>query len=163
MTKVSVIKGSQNCTRTIRSGVVGIPKYLKNVCKAGYFNFFGYVKNTNSDGPISIPRPLYNRYFCPITIKKWSQICTRTIKNGFFKDILFFGLFPIVIPIVNLIANLDREGDELSLWNFLWLISALKDTIKTSANMLGCFWHKIYTPHCLGPPGTPWSLEASPE
>ena len=115
MTKVSVIMWSPILIWAYRSGVFDIPKDLKNVCKAGYFNFFGYVKNTNSDGPISIPRPLYNRYFCPITIKKWSQICTRTINNGFFKDILFFGLFPIVIPIVNLIANLDREGDELSL------------------------------------------------
>ena len=41
MTKVSVLKWSQNCTRTIRNGVFGIPKYLKNACKAGYFNFFG--------------------------------------------------------------------------------------------------------------------------
>ena len=114
MTKVFVIKWSQNCTRTIRSGVVGIPKYLKNACKAGYFNIFGCAKNTTSEGPSSILRPLYNRYFCHITIEKWSQICTRTIRNGFFKDILFLGSFPIVIPIVNLIANLDHEGVELS-------------------------------------------------
>ena len=51
MTKIFVIKWSQNCTRTIRSGVVGIPKYLKNACKAGYLNIFGYAKNTTSDGP----------------------------------------------------------------------------------------------------------------
>ena len=108
MTKVYVIKWSQNCTRTIRNGVVGIPKYLKSACKAGYFNIFGYAKNTTSEGPSSILRPLYNRYFCHITIKKWSPICTRTIRNVFFKDILFLGLFPIVIPIVNLNANLFR-------------------------------------------------------
>ena len=66
-------------------------------------NIFGYAKNTTSEGPRSILRPLYNRYFCHITIKKWSQICTRTIRNGFFKDILFLSSFPIVIPIVNLI------------------------------------------------------------
>ena len=60
-------------------------------------------------------RPIYNRYFCHITIEKWSQIFTGTIRNGFLKDILFLGFFPIVIPIVNLIANLDSEGDELSL------------------------------------------------
>ena len=40
MTKVSVIKWSKNCTRAIRSGVIGIPKYLQNACKAGYFNIF---------------------------------------------------------------------------------------------------------------------------
>ena len=51
MTKVSALKWSQNCTRTIRSGIVGIPKYLKNACKAGYFYIFGYAKKTTSDGP----------------------------------------------------------------------------------------------------------------
>ena len=79
MTKVSVLKWSQNCTRTIRSGVVGIPKYLKNACNTGYFNIFGYAKNTTSDGPTSFLRTLYNRYFCHITIEKWSRVCTRTI------------------------------------------------------------------------------------
>ena len=38
MTKLSVIKWSQNYTRTIRSGAVGISNFLKNACKAGYFN-----------------------------------------------------------------------------------------------------------------------------
>ena len=74
MTKVYVIKWSQNCIRTIRNGVVGIPKYLKNECKAGYFEKFGYAKNTTSEGLSSILRPLYSRYFCHITVEKWSQI-----------------------------------------------------------------------------------------
>ena len=66
MTKVSVIKWSQKCTRIIKSGVVGILKYLKNACKVGYFNNIGYAKNTTSDGPSSILRPLKNRFFCHI-------------------------------------------------------------------------------------------------
>ena len=148
MTAVSVIKWSQNCTKTIRSDVVGIPKYIKNARKAGYFKKLYYAKNTTSDGPSSILRPLCCRYFCQITIEKWSQICTRTITKGFFKDILFLGLFPIVIPIVNLIANLDHEGVELSCWIFLWLISAPKDTIKKlSVDMFGCFWQKFTRPN----------------
>ena len=114
MTKVSVINWSQNYARTIRSCVVGIPKYLQNACKAGYFNIFGYAKNTTYEGPSSILKPLNNRYFCHITIEKWSHFCTRTIGNGFFKDILLLGSFPIVIPIVNLIENLDHEGVEPS-------------------------------------------------
>ena len=57
MTKVSFIKWSQNCTKTLRSGVVGIQKYLKNACKTGYFKTFGYAKNTTSDVPSSILRP----------------------------------------------------------------------------------------------------------
>ena len=44
MTKVSVIKLSQNCTRTIRSSVFCIPKYLKNACKAGYLIFLAMPK-----------------------------------------------------------------------------------------------------------------------
>ena len=97
--KVSILKWSQNCTRTIKCGVVGIPKYLKNACKAGYFNIFGYAKNTTSDGSTSILRPLYNRYFCHITMEKWSQICTRTIKNGFFfQGYSVFGLVPYRNP-----------------------------------------------------------------
>ena len=44
ITKVSVIKWSQNCTRTIRHGVVGIPKYLKKTCRAGYFNILAMPK-----------------------------------------------------------------------------------------------------------------------
>ena len=111
---LSLIKWSQNCTRTIRSGVVGIPKYLKNCCKAGDFNIVGCAKNTTFDGPGLILRRLYNRFFCHNTIKKWSQICTRTIRNGFFKDILFLGSFYILIPIVNSISNLDHEWFELS-------------------------------------------------
>ena len=89
-----------------------LPKYLKIACKAGYFNIFVNAKNTTSDGPTSILRPLYNR--CHITIEKWSQNCTRTITNGFFKDIHFLALFPIVVPIVNIMAIFDHEGVELS-------------------------------------------------
>ena len=37
ITKVSVIKWSQHCTRTIRSGVVGIPKYLKKCMQSRIF------------------------------------------------------------------------------------------------------------------------------
>ena len=92
MTKVSVIKWSQNCTRTIRSGVAGIPKYLKNTCKAGYFNIFGCAKKTTSEDSSSILRPLYNRYFCHITIEKQSQIGTSTIRNG-LQGYSVFGLF----------------------------------------------------------------------
>ena len=70
-----------------------------------------------------------------------------TIRNGFFKDIVFLGSFPIVIPIVNLIANLDHEGVELSCWNFLWQISAPKDTIKTLSRHVWMFLTKIDTPY----------------
>ena len=113
MTKVYFIKWSQNCTI---SGVVVIPKYLKNACKAGYFNFFGYAKNTTSDCLSSILRSLYNRYFLSHYYWNWSLIYTGTITNVFFES-----LFPIIILIVNLFSNLDHEAVELSLWQFLRL------------------------------------------
>ena len=90
---LSVIKWSQNCIRTIRNGVVGIPKYLKNACKQVIFDNFGNAKNTTSEGPTSILRPLYDWYFCHITIERWSQIFTMTIRNGFFKNMLFWARF----------------------------------------------------------------------
>ena len=147
MTKVSVLKWSQNWPRTIRSGVFGIAKNVKITCFACVFQIFGYANNTTSDGPSAILRPLYNRYFCHITIEKWSQIYTRNIRKCFFEDILFLGAFPIVIPIVNSISNLDHEGVELSCWNFLWLISAPKDTIKTLSRDVWMFLTKIDTPY----------------
>ena len=148
MTKVSVIKWSQICTRTIRSGFVGITKYIfLNAGKAGYFNLFVNAKNTTSDGPSSILRPLYNSYFCHFTIEKWSQICTRTIRNGFFQGYSVLGSFTIVIPIVNSMSNLDNEGVELLLWNFLWLINAPKDTIKNISQHVWMFLTKIDTPY----------------
>ena len=114
MTKVSVIKWSQNLTWTLRSGVFGIAKNVEITCFACIFQMFRYANNTTSDGPSEILRPLYNRYFCHITIEKCSQIYTRSIRKCLFEDILFLGAFPIVIPIANSISNLDHEGVELS-------------------------------------------------
>ena len=71
-------------------------------------------QHTTSDGSITILRSLYNRYFCHITIEKWCQMYTRTIRKCFFEDTLFLGAFHIVIPSVNSISNLDHKGVELS-------------------------------------------------
>ena len=79
-----------------------------------HFQIFGFANNTIFDGPSAILRPLYNRYFCHITIEKWSQIYTRAIRKCLFKDILLLGAFSIVILIINSISNLDHDGVELS-------------------------------------------------
>ena len=55
---------------------------------------------------ISISETTLYRYFCHITILKWSQICKNTIRKCFFRDILFVGRFSIEIPIVPL-----KSGD----------------------------------------------------
>ena len=91
MTKVSVIMWSPILIWAYRSGVFDIPKDLKNACKAGDLNCFGYAKNTTYVSSNQILRPLYND-----------------------KDILFFGLFPIVITIVNINCKSDHEGVELA-------------------------------------------------
>ena len=48
----------------------------------------------------SISETTIYRYFCHITILKWSQICKKSIRKSFFRDILFVGRFSIEIPIV---------------------------------------------------------------
>ena len=54
--------------------------------------FMESCDNTSSDGP-AILRPLYNKYFCHITIKKWSKIYSRTIRKCLFLLRIFcFGL-----------------------------------------------------------------------
>ena len=50
----------------------------------------------------SISETTLYRYFCHITIVKWSQICQNTIRKNFFGVILFLGQFYIEIPIVPL-------------------------------------------------------------
>ena len=119
---------------------------VKRTCFACIFQIFGYANYPISDGPSAILRPFYNRYFCHITM--WSQIYTRTIRKCLFKDILFLGAFPIIIPIVNSISNLEHEGVEQSCWNFVWLISAPKDKIKNLSRHVWMFLTKIDTSYC---------------
>ena len=67
-----------------------------------------YAKHTTSDGPSVILRPLYRIYFCHITIDL-CLICARTIRNCLFKNILFFGLFPTVMPIEKFNCKSDHK------------------------------------------------------
>ena len=46
--------------------------------------------------------PLFYRYFCHITIVKWSQISKKIIRKWVFKDIFSLDLFSIIFPIVTL-------------------------------------------------------------
>ena len=116
MTKISVIKLFQNCTRTTRSGVVGLLKYL-NECKAGYYKIFGYAKTPLLMVLVQFWDHFLADTFVTILLKR-SQVCTGTIRNDIFKDILFLGSFLIVIPIVIIIV-IVIEGVELSIRNFV--------------------------------------------
>ena len=102
MAKVPIVKWSQNCIFVDRNSISGSPQVLKNAYKTGIFKKFGNARNDTSVHKIQILRPLYNRYFCHITIKKWSRNCTRTIRKCFFCNIYFFTPFPIEISITPL-------------------------------------------------------------
>ena len=76
MTKVSVLNWSQNCNSTIRSGVVGIPKYFKYACKAGYFTIFAMQKT-----------PLLS-----VLVQFWDHFKTDTFFTLLFESGLIFAL-----------------------------------------------------------------------
>ena len=78
MAKVSIVKWSQKLIFVAWSVISGIPKYFKN-CR--------FQCN-------------FNRYFCHITIIKWSQNCQNFTRKVFFLNIEYWGLFPIDIPIL---------------------------------------------------------------
>ena len=52
--------------------------------------------------------------FVTLLLKSGLRFALGPSEMIIFKNNLFLGSFPIVIPIVNLIANLDNEGVELS-------------------------------------------------
>ena len=81
--------------------VLFLAKYFfLNALKTKFIEKFGYARNETSSSENLNLRILYNRYFCHITIVKWSQICTRTTRKSFFEDIKFLAPFSIEIPIV---------------------------------------------------------------
>ena len=89
VTKISVIKWSQNQSRNIRSGVFGIAKNVKSTCFACIFQMFGY-------GPSAFPRPLYNIYFGHITIKKSGlRFALRPSENAFSRILCFWEHLPL--------------------------------------------------------------------
>ena len=68
--KVSIVKWSQILISAVGSRVSGITIFYKNALKTQFFEIFGYVRNGTSNSQNLNLRPLYNRYFCHITIVK---------------------------------------------------------------------------------------------
>ena len=68
VTKVSVRKWSHICTRNIRSDVFGRARNVEITCFACIFQISGFANNATSGCSSAILIPLYNRYFCHITI-----------------------------------------------------------------------------------------------
>jgi hypothetical protein len=96
--KVYIVKLSQILICTARSTVSGF--YFENALKTLIIEHFGYARNGTSCSGTKNLRLLNNIYFYHITIIKWSQICTRTIRKFFFGNILFLAPCTIEIPIL---------------------------------------------------------------
>ena len=103
-----------------RSPISGIPTIDKNIGVVGSCQNFGYDRNWTSSNKNQTLRPLYNWYFCHISITKWSPNCTRTLRKCFYVVILFLGPRPIKIPIVT--STAFPGGKELSFTSWIYLL-----------------------------------------
>ena len=102
MAKVSIVKWSQNWICVVRSPYFGLTPDFKIALKTAIFKIIGYARNGTSVHKNLFLRPLYNRYFCHITIIKWSQISKKSIGKCIFRNIYILGPFSIKFPIVTL-------------------------------------------------------------
>ena len=83
--------------------LLAYPNILKNCGFQCNFNIWGWTKKEISVHKNSNPRPLNNRYFCHITIIKWSQINKKNpSERAYFEKFLILDLFPNKFPIVTL-------------------------------------------------------------
>ena len=78
-----------------KSVISGIPTFLGNWRFLCNFKIIDYTKKGVSVHSNPNLRPLYNRYFCHITILNWSQICKTIHQKVLLGDILFVGKFSI--------------------------------------------------------------------
>ena len=102
MAKVSIVKWSQKWGFVDGSAISGIPNYLENCRFQCNFKIWGLAKKGSSVHKNPFLRPLNNRYFCHITIVKWSRINQKSIRKCIFGDIFILGLFSIKFLIVKL-------------------------------------------------------------
>ena len=68
--------------------------------KTAIFKISGCARNGTSVNKNHVSRPLCNRYFCHITIVKWSWINQKSIKKLIFWDIIILNPFSIKSLIV---------------------------------------------------------------
>ena len=110
--KVSIVKWSQKWNFVYGSAISGIPKYFENCRFQCNFKIWGRLKKRRSVYKNPFLRPLYNRYFCHITIVKWSWIIQKSIKKCNFWDIFILGPFSIRFSTVTL--NIYQHRKEKS-------------------------------------------------
>jgi len=84
LSKVSIVKWSQKWIFVDGNAFFGLPFDLKNTLKTAILQIFGDARAGTSGHKNPFLRPLYNRYFCHITIVKWSQIYKKIHQKVFF-------------------------------------------------------------------------------
>ena len=94
--KVYIVKWSQIQICVAGSVISGISTFLGFQY---YFKIIGQAKKGVSVHNNPILRPLYDRYFCHISIIKWFQICQNSIKKNFFGEIFCFAFTPMYFPL----------------------------------------------------------------
>ena len=155
MAKVSIVKWSQNVNFFDGSAISGTPKYFENFRFQCNIKIWGWAKKGISVHKNHVLRPLYNIYFCHITIVKWSRINKKTIRKCIFGDIFILGLFPIKFPIVTLKTYHHRKeksyrGSRDSFGNGMtrgttWAgveVAKMKKSAIRIAVILILMWHK---------------------
>ena len=100
MAKVLIVKWSQNMIFVNGNPFFGPTPDFEIALKTAIFKILGCARNGTSVNKNHVLRPLYNRYFCHITIVKWSWNNKKTIKQFIFLDIFILGPFSIKFPIV---------------------------------------------------------------
>ena len=70
--------------------------------KTAFFKIFVCARNGTFVNNNHVLRPLYNGYFCHITIVKWSQITKKIHQKVHFLSYFYLGPFFIKFPIVTL-------------------------------------------------------------
>ena len=99
MAKVSIVKWSQIWIYVDGNIFFGLIYDFKIKLKTPISQKCGYTRSDTFDHGNSNPRPLYNSYFCYITIIKWSQICQNFIRKCFL-EIFFQNInFPFYSPL----------------------------------------------------------------
>ena len=102
MAKVFIVKRSRKWIFVYGSAISGIPKYFENCRFQCNFKIWGWPKKGRSVHKNQFLRPLYNRYFCHITIVKLSWIIQKSIKKCVFWDIFILDPFSIKFPTATL-------------------------------------------------------------
>ena len=149
MAKASIVKWSRIWICIDKSPFSGLAILFENALKTEFIERFGCARNgTSSSGNQNLTPP-YNIYFCHITIVKWSQICTWTVRKCFFVDILFLAPFPIEISIVTQKFYTHRKKIGLERKQKLfWNHTGMENNLGTwPLPEVGCFLLRITLPY----------------